>query len=268
VILANPNIVRSLPTILCGRVICIYNHYDAVPFRTNNLRRFTMPRLCWLIPMLALFMTAPCPAQEKFSFVEKEAAPPKEVNAAIAKLLSEKGIQVSDSAGKQFAEVWLRSEIPSDATPDQIKNGITYREVKQGEVLGAIRFEKEWQDYRKQRVPAGVYTFRLGYQPQDGDHMGMGEFQEYALLIAAAGDTGAAPLDAEAMIKMSMKATKTGHPGVMMLVPTPAKGKDTELVSRPRGQWVLAVRRPIVAGGKKTGSNLGIGITVEGHASE
>jgi hypothetical protein len=51
-----------------------------------------------------------------------------------------------------------------------------------------------------------------------------------------------------------------------MLVPTPATGKDVEVLSRPRNEWVLAVRRPIVVGGKAVGATFGIGITLEGSA--
>lgn len=224
-------------------------------------------RLCWSAVCVMAFASVSL-GQEKFSIQEKEAMPPKEAAAGIAKLLSPKSIQFMDDSGKEVAHVWLRSEIPSGATPEQIKNGITYREVKQGELLGVIRFEKEWLDFRKQRVPAGVYTLRLGYQPQDGDHMGMGEFQEYGVLIEAAKDETPGPMDPEAMVKMSMKSIKTGHPAVAQLVPTPAKGKEVELVTRPRGQWVVNVRRDIAVGGKKTGTVLGIGLTLEGHVAE
>src|SRR5262245_32526366 len=104
----------------------------------------------------------------KFTIKTADTAPPEEIGAPIRKLLGPQTIQLVDGGGKTVCEVWFRKEIPADATADQIKNGLTYREVKQSEVLGAIRFEQDWTDYRKQKVKAGLYTLRLAYQPQDG----------------------------------------------------------------------------------------------------
>ncbi|MFO0970366.1 MAG: hypothetical protein U0793_32860 [Gemmataceae bacterium] len=217
---------------------------------------------CFVLVLFAVSASA----QEKYSLDVKDAAPPKEVDAAIAKLMGPKAFLFKDSGGKIVAEVWIRAEVPSDGTAEQIKNGITYREVKQTELLGVVNFPAEWHDYRKQKVPAGAYTLRLAYQPMDGDHMGMGEFQDYALLLDASKDTSPKTLEKDALIKMSMASIKTGHPGVLMLVPTPAKGKDAEVVARPRNEWVLNVRRPITSGGKKADATFAIGLTLEGHA--
>src|SRR5271157_5203531 len=92
-------------------------------------------------------------AQEKGKFSVKTAdtAPPSELSDAIRKLLRSETIQFLDGTGKTIAELWLRKEIPTDATPEQIKNGITYRELKQSELFGAVRFDRDWTDYRKQK---------------------------------------------------------------------------------------------------------------------
>lgn len=237
----------------------VYNHD-----KTNRLSEVAMRSL--LVTSLALTLTTPLAAQEKFGVDVKDAPVPKEVDARIGKLLAPKAIQFNDGGGKTIAEFWLRAQIPTDATAEQIKNGITYRELKQSELLGVIRFEKDWHDYRKQKVLAGVYTMRLAVQPMDGDHMGMGDFQDYALLLDAGKDTSPAPLDKDTLYKISMKTINTGHPAVLMLVPTPAKGKEAEIVNRVRKEWVVNVRRPLTAGGKDTGAVFGIGLTLEGHA--
>src|SRR5207244_10886537 len=82
---------------------------------------------------------------------------PKEVAEGINKLLETSSVQLSDPGGKAVCEIWFRRQIPADATPEQIKNGLTYREVKQTELVGAIRFDQPWSDYRKQKVKAGLY---------------------------------------------------------------------------------------------------------------
>jgi hypothetical protein len=90
----------------------------------------------------------------KFSVKSTDTAPPKELSAKIRDLLQPEALQFIDSAGKPVAEIWLRKQIPTDATAEQLKNGATYRELKQSEVLGAIRFERDWSDYRKQKIRA------------------------------------------------------------------------------------------------------------------
>ena len=170
-------------------------------------------------------------------------------------------IQLLDPAGKTVCEVWFRKEIPAEATPEQVKNGLTYREVKQSEVVGAIRFDQDWRDYRKQKVKAGTYTLRLGYQPMDGDHTGSSEFQDFLLVLDAAKDTKPDLMDAKHMIETSAKSIGTGHPGVFMLFPTEKPGAAPTLAAMPKNHWVLQTKEDVTVAGKKTGTSLGIGLT-------
>src|SRR4051794_403414 len=79
-------------------------------------------------------------AQDKGKFTVKsaEAAAPKELSDAIRKLLKTEALTFADASGQPVAEIWLRKTLPTDAAPERLKNGITYRELKQSEVLGAI----------------------------------------------------------------------------------------------------------------------------------
>src|SRR5262245_45072994 len=115
----------------------------------------------------------------KYAIKVAETPPPKELEPAIQKLLGKQSIQLLDAGGKVLGEYWFRTEVPAEATDEQIKNGLTYREVPQSTIIGAVRFDQDTRDYRKQKVKAGVYTLRLGYQPMDGDHAGMSDFQEF-----------------------------------------------------------------------------------------
>jgi hypothetical protein len=214
--------------------------------------------LC-LIPTLA--------AQDgKFAIKTAESPVPKEIAPSIQKLLGKTSIQLQDPAGKTIGEFWFRSEIPADATPEQIKNGLTYREVKQSEVLGAVRFDTDWTDYRKQKVKAGVYTLRLGYQPADGDHQGSSEFQEFLVALAADKDKSPELLEFKQMAETSAKSIGTGHPGVFMLFPNSPPSAKTEIVARPKNHWVINTKGDISVGGKKAGAAFGIGMTVVGSA--
>jgi hypothetical protein len=222
-----------------------------------RVRALALVGLIALVPLIA--------AQEgKFTVKAATNAPPKELADDVQKLLGKSSIQLLDG-DKVIGEFWFRGDIPADATAEQIKNGITWREVKQTEVIGAVRFEQDWTDYRKQKVKAGVYTLRLGYQPADGDHQGSSEFQDFLVVVAADKDKKPELLDFKQMVEMSGSSIGATHPGVFMLAPNP-KGAGPAIIPAPRNHWVLQSKGEISVAGKKTGTALGIGLNVVGHA--
>jgi hypothetical protein len=203
-----------------------------------------------------------------YSIKTATSAPPKEIGAAIAKLLVPESVRLMDKQGKQVAEVWFRKEVPADATPEQIKNGVTYKELKQTEIIGAVRFDHDWTDYRKQKVKAGVYTLRLGFQPADGDHAGSSKFTEFLVALDAAKDTKADLMEPKEMIEASQKSINTGHPGVFMLFPVAKPPTQPKLIHEDLSgihHWVVNVREGITVGGKQVGA-VGVGLTLVGNA--
>src|SRR5262249_51577878 len=142
--------------------------------------------------LVLLARTAPAD-DAKYTIKPTKNEPPKEVKEPIRKLLEGQSVQLVDDKGGVICEVWFRKEVPAKATAAQIKNGLTYREnIEETTVLGAIQFPQEARDYRKQKIKAGVYTLRLGFQPMDGDHMGTAPNPEFCLLVPAAEDKDAA----------------------------------------------------------------------------
>src|SRR5713226_2956018 len=111
----------------------------------------------WASVLLLLAGGSLVPAQDsKYAIKIADTPPPKELSEPIRKLL---GPPVRFFEGsKLVAELWFRKEVPADATPEQVKNGVTYRELKQSEIMGVLKVENGWTDYRKQKVKAGVYT--------------------------------------------------------------------------------------------------------------
>lgn len=213
--------------------------------------------------VLALFCTSLLAADKYSAKVQDGAAPPKEVAPDIAKLLSEKAVQIVDDKGELVAELWLRKELPARATEAQIKNGLTYRQVPETSVIGVIRTAKQTSDYRKQKVPAGVYTLRLAYQPMDGDHMGTAPHGEFCLVSPASDDKNPATLEPKMLHEMSAKATG-GHPGVFLLFPGRDAGDEPKVVTRAGGHFVLLFKQDVIADGKKT--TLGFGLTFVGSS--
>lgn len=189
--------------------------------------------------------------------------PPKELADVIRKQLGSDAASVSDETGTLLT-LWFRAELTSTANADQVKNGLTYRELAEGTLLGTVKFEKPFIDFRKQEIPAGVYTLRLAVQPDTGDHKDTAPHQDFALLVPAAADTSAEPVEVKEVVKMSLKSTGGDHPGVMLLFPHPGKDDKPELKDEKDGIKVVRVRRPLQAGELK--GTFGLSVVVSGFS--
>lgn len=220
-----------------------------------------MPRR--LLALIALALAVPAAADDaKLRVKRAAAAPPDELAAPIRDLLAKDRDAVLDDAGNVVAEVWFRAEVPVRATADQIANGLTYREVTETTVLAAVLFPKPFVDYRKQEIPAGVYTLRLAFQPDTGDHTDTAPHTEFALLVPADKDRTADTTEPKTLYKMSMAATGGDHPGVMLLFPNHDKVEGPKLADRGNGVWTLNLRRPAAADDGK--ATIGFALTVAG----
>jgi len=229
-----------------------------------------MPHIChgFIALLVALGISSDISAQDKkYSIKTATNSIPKDVSDPIKKLLAEQSVQLLDSSGTPLCEVWFRKEIPADATPAQIKTGVTWREVKHTEILGVLQIFKEITDYRKQKIKAGVYTMRLAFQPTDGKHTAdVADFQEFALVIKAAADTKTALMETKMLHDKSGDTLDIAHPGVFMLWPNLKPGPEPTLVAQPKNHWVLNSKANLVVGGKATGTSIGIGVTFIGHS--
>ena len=225
--------------------------------------------LRWLVPLFfCVLVLSAVSSQEgkKYSIKTMTLPAPTALSEPIQKLLGDSAIQLLDATGKPICDVWLRKEIPAEATPEQIKTGVTFREVKQSEIIGAIQFHSNWTDYRKQKIKAGVYTMRLAYQPTDGKHTAdISDYQDFALVIAAKDDKNTALIEMKAFYDKGGDSLDLAHPGVFMLWPNPKPGKEPSLAAQPKNHWVVSSKCSLSVGGKATGTDIGIGITLVGH---
>lgn len=194
-----------------------------------------------------------------------DTAPPKELSDAVRKVLDTTAIQLLDAKEEKIAEIWLAKEITVKATAEQVKNGLTYKEVPQSTLVGVIRIAKATTDYKKQKIPVGVYTIRVGIQPADGDHMGTAPYNEFGLLCPAADDKKPDTMEVKDLRELSAKTTDN-HPGVLVLFPAHKEAGDKpKLESKDGGHWVLFVKLTVKANDKKT--TLPFGINLVGHSS-
>lgn len=217
-----------------------------------------------LLPMLPLLLcVAAAPAAEpKFAAKYEKLAPPAAVAAPIRKLLGEQALVVRGGAGDAVMRVWFRSEIPIKANAEQVKNGLTYREIPETTLIGAIEFPKAFTDFRKQQIPAGTYTLRFAIQPDTGDHTGTAPHTEFCLMSPADKDRVAEPMEVKSLIEMSAEINEGKHPAVLLLFPNFTKDAGPTIVDKGGGVWVVTLRRPVNTGDEK--ATLGFGITVAG----
>jgi hypothetical protein len=215
------------------------------------------------VTLLSLFAIPAAAVEDKYTVKTTKNSPPKELKEAIRKLLEEQSVELMNEKGAVICEVWFRKDMPATATPAQIKNGLTYRDnLKETTLLGAIQYHQEGRDYRKQKIKAGTYTLRLGFQPMDGDHMGTAPNPEFCLLIPADKDADPAPIEAKQLQESSKDASGTSHPCVLLLYPNESPKDEIKLTSKEGGAWVLERKQPVTAGDMK--GVLGIALTLIG----
>jgi hypothetical protein len=181
-----------------------------------------------------------------------------EVHESIRKLLIDDCLQLLEDNGDLLVELWFSKHLPAKASDNQIKNGLTYREVSQSTIVAAMRVAKQITDYRKQKIMPGVYTLRLAYQPMTGDHMGTAPHTEFCLMSSVEDDTKPDLMEAKALQEMSTKIN-TAHPSVLLLFPG---GKDAiekpKLVNKGDGHWIIQWKQPVMVGDKKASINIGL----------
>jgi hypothetical protein len=208
--------------------------------------------------LAALFAVA---AQPKFTAALEKVEPPAKLAEPVRKLLDGQALVVRGGDGVVM-RVWFRAEIPAKATEEQVANGLTYREIPEGTLVGAIEFPAPFTDYRKQDLPAGVYTLRFAVQPDIGDHTGTAPHPEFCLICPAAEDRDEEPIDKKKLIELSSKVNEGRHPAVLLLWPNNGKDAGVRVLDKGDGVFVAAVRRPVAAGDRKT--TLGFAVTVAG----
>jgi hypothetical protein len=193
-------------------------------------------------------------------------APPAELKKSIARELSDEVVQIADSQGNVWATFWFRKTIPSNAAPEQVKNGLTYREIAPTTLIGAVQFTKPWGDFRKQEIAPGVYTLRIAIQPMDGDHQGTAPTNDFCLLVPAANDEAPGLLEVKTLHELSANASGSTHPAVMLLFPNDKPDDTPKIISKPGKIVALNVKRPVDANGTPT--QLGFSFVILGHTAD
>jgi hypothetical protein len=202
-------------------------------------------------------------AAPAFSAKYEKADAPNDVAEAVRTLLAPEALIVQGEADVVVMRVWFRAAIPTKATEEQVKNGLTYREIAEGTLVGVIEFPQEFTDFRRQKLPKGVYTLRFAVQPDIGDHTGTAPHPEFCLLSPAAKDTSVEPMPVKDLIELSSTVNDGKHPAVLLMFPNFAKDAGPKVLLKANGVTVVAIRRAVTAG--ETKATLGFAITVAGQ---
>jgi hypothetical protein len=203
----------------------------------------------------------PTRAADPYSIKPVTEAAPKELAEPVRKLMGDHAVQLLDAKGEVLAEVWFRQDVPAKVAAG---GELTYQQVAESTVVGALKVVKQIRDYRKQKIKPGVYTLRYGTQPMDGDHMGTAPYAEFVMACPAADDKAPAPLATKALHELSAKTT-TSHPAILLLFPGTGAGAEPKLVNKGEGHWVLFQQLDATAGGKK--AKLPVGLVLIGASS-
>jgi hypothetical protein len=221
----------------------------------------------WTVAVLLVVTTGATAADGPYTIKAAKGAAPKELREPIRKLLADESVQLVAGDGKPICEVWFRRELPAKAGAEPAKTGLTYRDLEETTVFGAVRYDRQATDYRKQKIKPGVYTLRLGFQPMDGDHMGTAPYNEFLLLVPARLDEKPAPVDPKELQEMSAKAIGGSHPGVLLLFPNEKPEDTPKLVDKGNNTWVLNVKEVVASEGKPGSAPLGVGLTLVGQTT-
>jgi hypothetical protein len=225
-------------------------------------------RLSGVPAILLLLSPALSFGQDTYKVEAIKSGPPSEVAAAIKGELGATGYRVV-KGDKPFAEFWLRKAAPASAKPSGPNGTIQFPVFKEGELLGAVRYLVEGQDYRDQAIAVGVYTFRYGLQPVNGAHLGVSPFRDYALLLPASKDTSTADLARKGLEEKSAEAAGTSHPAVLMLLTAPDPTKNEPSIVRDEGKdtWGAVVPLSLAVKGSTDPVPLPIQLIVSGAAA-
>jgi len=136
-------------------------------------------------------------------------------------------------------EVWAARELTlRDGAAAGL--GVAFPRIAPGALLAVVSFDAPWTDYRGQRVAPGRYLLRYAVQPEDGYHVGLTFYRDFALLLPP-GEAPVAPVvgDEAALVEASRPASGH-HPAVLALWPADGRAPD-ERFDNDLGQPVLVL---------------------------
>lgn len=225
----------------------------------TRIRRVTA--CCALFAFFLFCCAFKTPAQD-YKVERVAAAPPQELSAAVREALAGEALRVSGPGGP-LCEIWLRKLVPVKSAAAETL-GVTFGQLNEGTLVGAVRFPAEVKDYRRQQIKPGIYTLRYALLPSDGNHMGVALQRDFLLASPAAVDQDPAAVSREETLTLSRKTTGTNHPSVWSFGPALSDAASLPAITHQEvgDLWVLSFRVPGADG------SLTMGLVVVGSAPQ
>ncbi|MDE2660076.1 MAG: hypothetical protein OXI45_07665 [Acidobacteriota bacterium] len=182
-----------------------------------------------------------------------DGAPPEGVSDEIRAVLGSDGVRATLASGVNL-DFWLRSEQPAGANPNP---AATFPDLSVGTLVGVVRIDGPWSDYKGNPIEPNVFTMRYGVRPEDGNHMGVSVHLDFVLLVPVAEDmTVDVEWGQDDLNIMSFAATGVGHPAVMSLAPNWEGITEPAIYQDDAEGWALGYPWP---------GGLTVGFVVEGQ---
>ena len=208
------------------------------------------------LSVTALLFAAPAGKVEPIGALTDSAA-----SAALKKALEPIGYRVLLDDGSEWCKIWLAASVPASGKTDV--EGALFPQLAESTLIGVISFAKPATDYRGQAVQPGLYTLRYELLPNDGNHLGVADNRDFALLVRAVDDPDPnANFDFKQLVALSRKATGSAHPGPINLV-QPASDTVPAVSNDGQEHWMFADKLKM-----RSGEPLLIGSVVKGKAAE
>jgi hypothetical protein len=193
------------------------------------------------IAAAALCVLVPAATHAQITAAARTVAPPAELAAPVKALL---GPATTVSAGTASLEFWWVTALPVSGS-----GAFEWSQVAEGTLVGAVRVGGAFKEIRGKTVKPGVYTLRLGLQPQNGDHLGASPFREYLLLSPAAVDADPKPLGFDGTVALSKQTVGASHPAALSLDPPVATAAALTAVTNELDHHGVVIELKTSAGG-------------------
>ena len=144
---------------------------------------------------------------------------------------------------------WWVKDVPLNAG-----SGVTWKDVAEGSLVGAVKIERDYRDIRGKIIKPGVYTLRYGIQPENGDHLGVSPYREFLLLSPAAIDKDPAPHGHDGTVDLSKETIGGSHPAVWSIDPPEAHDAPLTVHTTELGHKALIFEVPASRDGKPAGA--------------
>jgi len=154
---------------------------------------------------------------------------PTELAAPVAARLATGGVRAT--ANGTTISFWWVKELP----------GASWKDLPEGTLVGAVKFDADVRDIRGHLMKAGVYTLRYGIQPATDDHFGVSPFRDFLLVSPAAVDKDPAGRDHDGIVDLSKQTLGGKHPAVLSIDPPAAKDAPLSVYTTDLGHKSLIV---------------------------